>query len=94
MQQSNSDQQVLTQLLVHVPTSPILREVIGSALADIQQRTYWYYTSGEADFLAKLYDKQTDTVILKQRIGQITHDQLASVMLEIEAGTLKKEREE
>lgn len=59
----------------------------------IEQRTFWYFTSDEAGFLNKVYDKKLDKEVLKKRIQQITSDQMMEVMNEIMGGSIKKMKE-
>ncbi len=61
---------------------------------DIEQRTFWYFTSGDADYLGKIYDKQLNSEVLKNRIRQITNEQMDAVFEDIVGGRLKKQREE
>lgn len=70
------------------------KQVIRDVAKAIEQRTFWYFTSDEAGFLNKVYDKQLDREVLKKRIQQITTDQMNDVMNEIMGGTLKKMKEE
>lgn len=73
MQRSSSgDAKILYQMLTQNANPAGYKEVVGKVAKDIEQRTFWYFTSDDADFLGKIYDKQLNREVLKNRIRQIT----------------------
>ena len=70
------------------------KDVVARVTRAVEERTFWYFTSDEADFLNKVYDKQLDKEVLKRRINQITNDKMDEIMAEIIAGKLGKDRAE
>ena len=90
----SGDAKILQQLLNHNTNPAGYKQVLDKVAKDIEQRTFWYFTSDDADYLGKIYDKQLNSEVLKNRIRQITNEQMDDVFGEIVTGKLKKQREE
>jgi uncharacterized protein YneR len=73
MQHSHGGEvKILEQLLTQNSNPAGYKQVIGQVVKGVEQRTFWYFTNDEAGFLNKVYDKQLDREVLKNRIRQIT----------------------
>lgn len=94
MQHSQSGEiKVFQQLLGENTNTAGCKELVREVAKAIEQRTFWYFTSDEAGFLNKVYDKKLDKEVLKKRIQQITSDQMTEVMKEIMGGSITKMKE-
>lgn len=48
------------QMLRENPNPTPYKDLIGKITTGIEERTYWYFTSEETDYLTKVYDRQLD----------------------------------
>lgn len=71
-----------------------LKSVIAERMRGIDERTYWYFTEDDPDFLKNVYEHQSENEVLKSRIIRITNEAMESVFAEIMTGKLKKEADE
>lgn len=51
---------LLQQILAENTNTRGCKQVVGEVTKAIEQRTFWYFTSDEAGFLNKVYDKKLD----------------------------------
>jgi hypothetical protein len=81
---------LLFQILLQNPNPILYKELIGKSMKAIEQRTYWYFTEGDAQFLNNIYEKKIDHDVLKKRIRMITEEKMSEVVTEIVDGRLTK----
>lgn len=81
---------MLLQILLQNQNPIVYKELVGKTVKAIEQRTYWYFTEGDAQFLNHIYDKKIDHDVLKKRIRLITEEKMSEVMTEIVDGRLTK----
>jgi hypothetical protein len=68
----SGDAKILEQILLQNVNPTGYKDIVNKVAKGIEQRAFWYFTSDEADFLNKIYDKQLSSDVLKNRIRQIT----------------------
>lgn len=91
MQHNHSGDAKILEQILNQNVNPLgYKQIVNKVTKGIEEKTFWYFTSDEADFLSKIYDKQVDSDVLKNRIRQITNEQMDAVFSDIVSGKLRK----
>ena len=91
MQHSNSgNAAIFKEILGFNQNPPGYKDVLSKLTQQIEDRTYWYYTTDDTQFLEKIYDRQLNQEVLKKRIIQITDEKMTQLMAQVLDGSLKK----
>ncbi len=72
----------------------VYKEELRKVTRGIEERTFWYFTEDDAEFLGNIYNRQIDGQILKNRIRQITDEKMNELLQEIMGNKITKVKQE